>query len=131
METLEELKKKQIQILSKITKLEESRKKELLPIYRKKYIGKCFKYRNGYGADELNWWLLYSRITDVKDINFYNGEQPIFESLQFEVTSRGIVEVKLQESQWLGESPWIEIEYEEYLVASRNLLVQVRELFSL
>ena len=83
METIADLKKKELEIRNKINSVTEAREKELLPKYRKEWIGKCFKYRNSCSGDKPKWWL-YVRILDVESVNFHNNEEPMFKILQMD-----------------------------------------------
>ncbi|KAB1440354.1 hypothetical protein [Pseudodesulfovibrio senegalensis] len=47
----------------------ENLAKELLPGYRKEWIGRCFKAPNSYGESYPDWWL-YAKVTSVDQLNF-------------------------------------------------------------
>lgn len=98
--TVEQLKEKEQAIRKEIFAHQEAREKYLLPIYRKEFIGQCFKCKNSYGSNRPKWWL-YIKIIDVSSVNFYNEEEPVFSTLRVQHCSDNRVEIDTNEHNYI------------------------------
>lgn len=125
MENVKELKSKELEIRNKIYAIQEAREKELLPKYRKEFIGKCFKIRNSYGDNKDKWWL-YLKILDVESVNFLNGEEPIFKTLQCQYDNSNIVNFDIKEYSYV-RTDYISISKQEYNMAVSKILDKINE----
>lgn len=73
-------------------KIDELKKKKMLPGLKKKYEGKYFKHRNCYSCpktDDDYWWI-YVRVDKVVDINFH------FSGYSFQYDKCGKVEIEMR-----------------------------------
>lgn len=88
--------------MKEIRELEDKRRvKERLP-----YVGKCFKYRNGYNLNE-KWWL-YVKVLRLDETNLI--------CFQFEKTSDGIIRIEPESTIHINEG-YMEISCNEFRTA--------------
>lgn len=82
---------KQKEIILLKNKIEDIENKMLVPELKKRYVGKCFKYRNNYSCPqtEKDYWWLYSQV-----IGIIGKDQCIVNS--FEVDSEGQIRIHPQ-----------------------------------
>ena len=125
MKTIEELKKEEVEARKNVYKAQELREKELLPKYRKEYVGKCFKIRNSFGGDRPKWWL-YLKILDVDSVNFHNGEEPVFKIIQMESPSDNSVTTRIHEYHYVREE-YIPISKKEFDKAKESLINKLKD----
>lgn len=126
MNKLKELQEKNLKIRNEISNIQDEREKELLPKYRKQFVGKCFKYRNSYGGDRPKWWL-YIKILDVNSVNFCNNEEPVFDTLRVEKCSDGGIHIKKSEYDYVRSDDHIAISAKEFNKAMAGIIKSVHE----
>lgn len=117
---------KEIQELrEKQNKEQNKQAKELIPQYKKEWLGRCFKYRNSYGGGESNWWL-YAKITKIEGVNFMcsNGVEPNFYCFTFQKTSMNIIEIQPKQFKY-RLNDWVEISKREFNTAYKKLLKEL------
>lgn len=127
MNNLKELEKQRVEIMNKMSEIQDSREAELIPLYTKKFVGKCYKYKNSYGRDSKSWWL-YAKITKVNSVNFRNDEEPMFDTIQIQKTSNNEISIEAKNYGYIREPDWIEITEKEFNTASRNIMKKANEL---
>lgn len=90
--------KKQLQ--EELNAITEQEKKELIekeyPKVKAKYLGKCFKSRNGFGGNSKRWWL-YEKVIEIKPDDLYtigDGEVTAHITvLRFQVFSNDLIQI--------------------------------------
>lgn len=127
---IKSLKEKEQELRKQISDYQASRKKELLPKYRKQYIGKCYKCRNSYGGDIPKWWL-YSKIVDVTSVNFHNEEEPVFKTLNFQHCYMDKIEIEVREYVYVRSPEYKSVSAAEFNKAARKLMQRAKEYLSL
>lgn len=105
-------------VLGEIEKIKAAKE---IPVFKKKYEGKYFKYRNCYGGsnDDERWWV-YSFCEKVVDTDHYIGWK--FEK----ETMNG--EIKISRSKDWGGYFLLEIEItkEEFMVEWRKISANIK-----
>jgi len=123
METIKELEKEKDLIFDKINsleakrlKLEAKRLKEDMPALKKKYLGKCFKYKNCYSmpSKPSDYWWLYIKITGIEDNNY-------FRAMTFEDDGKGRIEFEINKWHSLFDKH-IPITFKEYKKQGSKIL---------
>lgn len=127
MENIKDLQAKEREIREKVLTEQAKREKELIPVYRKEFVGKCFKYRNSYGSDSKPWWL-YIKIIDVDSVNFYNGEEPCFRTIQIQMPRSGHIEIDTRERGYVRAGEYVPIKNTEFNRNARKILEAAHDL---
>ncbi len=124
MKTTVEIDKEIIKLRQKQERIRKKEEKELIPKFKKKWIGRCFKYRNSYGGDRKKWWL-YSMITDVTNINFCRTPaEPYLEVISFQKCSMGEFRIKVKEFN-CDMNSHIEIKPSEFNIEYKKMLKEL------
>lgn len=101
-------------------KMQKKMLREQLPALRKKYEGKCFKFRDSYGSGE-EWWLYY-RVLKVRDLRYCA-------CVSFQSTSLSVLEVNKNNILPLGMlDDAIPITRHEYNTALRSFYKKIQNI---
>ena len=125
METsVENLDKEIIKLRQKQERVRKNQKKELIPKFKKEWIGKCFKYRNSYGGSRPSWWL-YAIIIDIPDVNFYRTPaEPYFHTVSFQKCCNGNFTIKEDDLQ-CNMNKWKEITPSQFNIEYKKILKEL------
>lgn len=123
---LEKLKIERNKIERQISDIEYKKLVEISIPELKESVGRCFKYRNSYGAGE-SWWL-YVKILSV------NEKTMSFKVVEFQQTSMDIIEIKFDQKynfngkNYFNGSHYTEIKLSEFEKARKGILKTVSRL---
>jgi len=97
--------------------------KELLPLYKKKYEGKYFKYRNCYSCpkDESEKWWMYVKVEKVTQLRWMQG-------FTFQTDMYGKVAIE-QEKALSESSCQVAITKKEFDAAYKRMLKRIETIY--
>lgn len=124
MKTTVDIDQEIIKLRQKQQRIYKKEQKELIPKFKKQWIGRCFKYRNSYGGNRKNWWL-YSIITGVTDVNFCRTPaSPYLEVISFQKCEMGEFRIKVKEFSY-DMNGHIEIKPSEFNIEYKKILKEL------
>lgn len=113
-----------IKLRQKQNRIHKQEEKELIPKFKKQWIGRCFKYRNSYGGDQKKWWL-YSMVTDITGVNFCRTPaSPHLNVISFQKCSMEEFRIKVKEFNYDMDSH-IEIKPSEFNIEYKKILKEL------
>lgn len=88
--------------------------KKLLPEYKKKWVGRCFTFRDSYGTDCKGWWI-YAKIKDVCGVNFIRDgtPEPNFTVFKFQKCVNNKITIDLDHFEY-RLNDWTEIKPKKF-----------------
>lgn len=131
MKKIEKLKQQVNELNKQINDIEYKKLIEVSIPELRKSIGRCFKYKNSYGGNLDKWWL-YKKIISI------NEKDMTFNTLEFQITSLNIIEVKLEQQYNFGgksyfdnQGTWYtEIKPSEFNKARKMFLKKIEKLIN-
>jgi hypothetical protein len=114
--------------MGKARELEEAERDEVERPVLRQSVGKCFTFTNSYGGADKKW-PLYAKIVG------FDEQKMTFETVQFQRTSRNIVEIESRreynfdgKSRFNMQNGWTEITSSDYNKARREALEVIHKL---
>lgn len=119
---------KQISELRKQQNAErEAEAEKLLPKYKNRWIGRCFKCRNSFGSDCGGWWL-YARIIEVDGVNYPRGgePEPNFRTFRFQKDTQGRLNIDFNYFEYRLNG-WDEINPDEFMEEFNKMMAYAKK----